>query len=77
MNKIWLTLPALIGLVNLGACATDGDERDADEQKVYVTGSNIPRHIRPGEVSTADKDAVVDAIRTGMPDGARSFNKTP
>lgn len=64
----------------LGACATtprevsDGEKlaaaseaEDTGEERVYMTGSNIPRKKRLGDVSTADVNATRDAIRQQMP----------
>ena len=77
MNKILLCLLAAVLSSALSACATDpmtdgaavsdasaAAAADDGEERVYVTGSNIPRRSLPGEVKSANKDSIESAVRT-------------
>ena len=65
--KPTLALSALAAAVLLSACATTTSTAPADadkEEKVYVTGSNLPQRDRKG-VKTVDPERVQNDVQPG------------
>jgi len=82
LNKILLTLLSAASLTMLGACATTdeaGSDMSADAnlvdeddggERVYITGSIIPRKVRPGDVKTVDPAEIRGALTRQSNTGA-------
>jgi hypothetical protein len=67
-------LPAAVLALFVAGCATtETAEPNERLDREYVTGSNLPKKVRPGEVTTYDKetvqrarDAAVQTPRPGL-----------
>lgn len=65
--KPTIALSALAAAVLLSACATTTSTAPADadkEEKIYVTGSNLPQRDRKG-VKTVDPERVQNDVQPG------------
>ena len=49
---------AVLGLVAAGCATTESVEPNERLDREYVTGGNLPRSGRPGEVTVYDKEAL-------------------
>jgi hypothetical protein len=68
---------AVLALVVAGCASNEPIEPNERLDREYVTGSNLPKKTRPGEVTTYDKetiqrarDAAVQAPRPGLGGGS-------
>ena len=65
MNRYGLVLAAAFAATLAAGCSTSGTQAADDDDKVYVTGSRIPRNDRAaaGLKTTEDQNAIKDMVR--------------